>query len=125
MRLGGPLFKPFDDPEGWITALKYHGYTASYTPIREAGDANLVNAYAQAATENDIVIAEVPAFGNNPICPDDHTRKKGIETCQQRLALADQIGAHCCVNIAGSRSKEKWDAPHKDNYGDDTFDLIV
>jgi len=124
MRLGGPLFKPFDDPEGWIAALKYHGYTAAYTPIREADDASIVNAYAQAATENDIVIAEVPAFGNNPISPDDETRKKSIETCQQRLALADQIGARCCVNVAGSRSEE-WAGPSENNYGEDTFDLIV
>ena len=124
MRLGGPLFKPFDDPEGWIAALKYHGYTAATTPIRDTDDSNLISAYAQAAQENDIVIAEVPAFGNNPISPDEETRKQGLETCQQRLALADQIGARCCVNVAGSRA-ERWAAPHEDSYTDETFDLIV
>ena len=124
MRLGGPLFKPFDDPEGWIAALKYHGYTAATTPIRDTDDSNLISAYAQAAQENDIVIAEVPAFGNNPISPDKETRKQGLETCQQRLALADQIGARCCVNVAGSRA-ERWAAPHEDSYTDETFDLIV
>ncbi|MDP6037210.1 MAG: sugar phosphate isomerase/epimerase family protein [Candidatus Latescibacteria bacterium] len=124
MRLGGPVFKSHNDPEGWIAALKYHGYTAAFSPIREAEDSDLVDAYAKAAEENDIVIAEVPAFGNNPISPDDATRKQGIETCQQRLALADQIGARCCVNVAGSRA-ERWAAPHEDSYTEDTFDLIV
>lgn len=124
MRLGGPVFKSFDDPEGWIAALKHHDYTAAFSPIRDAEDSDLVQAYAKAAEENDIVIAEVPAFGNNPISPDDATRKQGIETCQQRLALADQIGARCCVNVAGSPA-ERWAAPHEDSYTEDTFDLIV
>lgn len=124
MRLGGPLFKPFDDPGGWIAALTYHGYTAAYCPLKDATNADLVRAYADAAQKNDIVIAEVGAFGNNPICPDDQIRKKGIETCAAKLALADEIGARCCVNVAGSRS-DQWAGPHEDNYGDDTFDLIV
>jgi sugar phosphate isomerase/epimerase len=79
MRLGGPVFKSFDEPEGWIAALKHHDYTAAFSPIRDAEDSDLVKAYAKAAEENDIVIAEVPAFGNNPISPDDATRKQGIE----------------------------------------------
>jgi sugar phosphate isomerase/epimerase len=44
--------------------------------------------------------------------------------CQERLALADKIGARCCVNISGSRG-EKWDGPHPDNLAEDTFDLVV
>ena len=124
MRLGGPLFKPFDDPDGWINALRYHGYAAAYCPLKVAEDPDLVRAYAQAAKEDNIVIAEVPAFGNNPICLDAEIRKKGTETCQQRLALSDQIGARCCVNVTGSRSHQGT-GPDEDNYGDDTFDLIV
>lgn len=124
MRLGAPLFKPFDNPEGWIAALKYHGYTAAYCPLKDNTNSDLVRAYAHAAEKNNIVIAEVGAFGNNPICPDEATRQKGIEACQQKLALADHIGARCCVNVAGSRS-DNWAGPDKNNYGEDTFDLIV
>ena len=40
------------------------------------------------------------------------------------MALADQIGARCCVNICGSRG-EQWDGPDPDNFSKDTFDLIV
>lgn len=124
MRLGAPLFKPFDDPEGWVSALKYHGYTAAYCPLKDGTDTDLVNAYTQAAQKNDIVIAEVGAFGNNPVCPDDTTRKQSIENCQNKLALADAIGARCCVNVAGSRS-DQWAGPHADNYAPEAFDLIV
>lgn len=40
------------------------------------------------------------------------------------MALADQIGARCCVNISGSRG-EQWDGPDPENFSKDTFDLIV
>jgi len=51
-------------------------------------------------------------------------RNAAIEKCQAQLALADEVDARCCVNIAGSCS-EKWDGPHPDNFSSDTFDLIV
>ena len=124
MRLGAPLFKPSDTPENWIAALKYHGYTAAYCPLKDLNNPHLVQAYADAAQKHNIVIAEVGAFGNNPISPDDDIRKQSIENCQNKLALAEAIGARCCVNVAGSRS-DNWAGPHKNNYGEDTFDLIV
>jgi sugar phosphate isomerase/epimerase len=124
MRLGAPLFKPSDTPDKWVAALKYHGYTAAYCPLKDLNDPHLVQAYADAATQNNIVIAEVGAFGNNPICPDDTIRKQGIDNCQQKLALAEAIGARCCVNVSGSRS-DNWAGPSPNNYGEDTFDLIV
>ena len=124
MRLGAPLFKPSDDPDSWISALAYHGYTAAFCPLKDLNDPNLAQAYADAATQNNIVIAEVGAFGNNPISPDDSIRKQGIENCQNKLALADAIGARCCVNTSGSRA-EGWASPHADNYAPETFDLIV
>ena len=51
-------------------------------------------------------------------------RKEAIQKCQEKLALADEIGAECCVNIAGSRSS-KWDGPHPDDLTPDTFSAIV
>jgi sugar phosphate isomerase/epimerase len=39
--------------------------------------------------------------------------------------LADQIGARCCVNIAGSRNSNQWDGPDPENFSQETFDLIV
>ncbi len=83
----------------------------------------MVSAYARAAKAADIVIAEVGAW-SNPLSPDDAIRLKAIAHCEQQLALADRIGARCCVNIVGSRG-EQWDGPHPDNLTPDTFDLIV
>ncbi|MEP6987754.1 MAG: TIM barrel protein, partial [Chloroflexota bacterium] len=110
-------------PEAWIESLRQHGYRAAYSPFDASADSNTRRAYVQAAAEADIVIAEVGAW-SNPISPDDAVRKAAIDKCQQQLALADDIGARCCVNIAGARG-EKWDGPYADNFSAATFALIV
>ncbi len=123
MRLGAPLLRQFDDPDTWVQALTHHRYTAAYCPVESGCDPALVNAFAKAAQDADIVIAEVGAW-SNPLSPDAQERHQALARCQQQLALADQIGARCCVNISGSRG-QKWDGPHPANLTDDTFDMIV
>jgi len=102
LRLGGPVFDKYQDPDGWVRAIKKLGYSAAYCPVgAETGD-DVVRAYEQAAQKADIIIAEVGAW-SNPISPDDEKRKAALEKCRRQLALADRIGARCCVNITGSR----------------------
>lgn len=121
MRLGAPVFGNISTPELWIAALQKCGYRAAYCPVSH--DSPHVEAFARAAVDADIVIAEVGAW-SNPLSSDETTRRQAITYCQQQLALADRIGALCCVNISGSRG-EPWDGPHPDNLTDATFDLIV
>ena len=121
MRLGGPLPQSYSDPDSWIAAVKERGYRAAYCPVQQRD--NMVEAYAQAAQKADVLIAEVGAW-SNPLSSDEHERRKAINYCQQRLALADAIDARCCVNIAGSRGRV-WDGPHPENLTHETFDLIV
>lgn len=123
MRLGGGCFGDASEPDAWVAAMKRLGYSAAYCPVRDA-DEDTIQAFADAAKAADIVIAEVGAFGNNPISPDEDTRRQGIAKCQERLALADAIGARCCVNVAGSRG-ERWAGPDPDNLSQATFDLVV
>lgn len=124
MRLGGPVHEEFGDPDGWVEALKRLGYTAAYCPVGNDASGDEVKAYVEAAKSADIVIAEVGAWQNNPVSPDEETRHKGIAGCQEQLALADRVGARCCVNVSGSRG-ERWAGPHPDNLTEDTFDLVV
>lgn len=124
VRLGGPVFEKCNSPEEWVTALKKMGYRAAYCPVSPGTDSALIKAYQQAAAKNDIAIAEVGAW-SNPISPDQETAKKAIQKCVDSLALADEIGASCCVNVSGSRNLKHWAGPHKDNLTDATFDLIV
>lgn len=123
MRLGGPVFTPYADPDGWIAALKKYGYRAAYCPLDATADDATVRAYVQAAAQADIVIAEVGAW-SNPMSADDAERKSAIQKCQTQLDLAERVGARCCVNIAGSRGP-RWDGPHPLNLTPETFDLIV
>jgi len=123
MRLGGPAFGGGATPEEWVAAVRRHGYRAAYCPVEPNADEATVRAYAQAAQEAEIVIAEVGAW-SNPLSPDPAVRTAALEKCKASLTLADQIGACCCVNISGSRGQQ-WDGPHSDNLTEETFEMIV
>jgi sugar phosphate isomerase/epimerase len=123
MRLGGPVFAECSDPAGWIAELRRRGYSAAYCPVSSQDDPATVRAYAEAAQEAGVVIAEVGAW-SNPLSPNEETRRAALAHCQEQLALADEVGALCCVNIAGSRGQQ-WDGPHPENLTPETFDLIV
>lgn len=123
MRLGAPVFVEQMTPDAWIAALQRERYGAAYCPVGADADAATIRAYVEAAEKVDIVIAEVGAW-SNPLSTDEATRKAALEKCQTQLALADEIGARCCVNIAGTRG-EPWDGPHPSNLTPETFGLIV
>jgi sugar phosphate isomerase/epimerase len=123
MRLGGPVFLEQQDPASWASAVRAKGYRAAYCPVRADAGSAVIQAYAQAARQAGIVIAEVGAW-SNPLSSDDEERKKALLLCQQQLALADEIGAFCCVNIAGSFGP-RWDGPHPENLTPAAFDRIV
>lgn len=124
VRLGGPVFKKYKNPDEWIRALQETKYKAAYCPVKPGVDSDEIRAYKMAAQNADIVISEVGAW-SNPIDPDDNKAKAAIEKNITALQLADEIGANCCVNISGSRNPDKWAGPHKDNLTEATFDLTV
>jgi len=123
VRLGGPVFEQFDDPTDWVQAHRNLGYTAAYCPVSFDDSNERRQAFAAAAKQANLIISEVGAW-SNPISPNAQEAKAALEKNIQQLELAEEIGANCCVNIAGSRGP-KWDGPHPDNVSDDTFDLIV
>lgn len=123
MRLGGPLFDDCSSPELWVRAVRDAGYAAAYCPVADSASDEAVAEYFHAACEADIVIAEAGAW-SNPMSADEAARRQALDLCKRRLALADKVGARCCVNISGSRG-EPWDGPHPDNLTPETFDLIV
>jgi len=132
MRLGGPVFSTFETPEEWVAAHRALGYAAAFCPVGPEASDDEVTAYVEAAREADLVIAEVGAW-SNPVSPIESVRQASLEHCKARLALADRIGARCCVNVSGSRGPQDaekvtgagWAAGHPDNLTDATFDLVV
>ncbi len=122
VRLGGPIETKY--PDSWVGTLKRLGYSAAYCPVGADASDDVVKAYAAAAEKANIVIAEVGAW-SNPMSPYDDERQKALAHCREQLALADRIGARCCVNISGSRNKDNWAGPHEDNLTKETFEMIV
>ncbi|MBB6675447.1 sugar phosphate isomerase/epimerase family protein [Cohnella nanjingensis] len=123
MRLGGQLFGDMRDPERWAQAVLNHGFRTAVCPIgAEAGEEE-VRAFVRIAEKHDISISEVGAW-SNPISPSADVRSAALAHSKRQLALAEIVGARCCVNIAGSRG-EQWDGPHPDNFSDETFEMIV
>lgn len=124
IRLGGPLFTKYKDPGEWTEALSRAGYRAAYCPVDISASAEEIRAYKAEAYRADIVISEVGVWVNT-ISPDEQERKAAIDKCVKGLQLADEMGAMCCVNTSGSRNKDYWAGPHRDNLTQDTFDLVV
>jgi len=124
MLIGAPLPTTPTDPAAWIRDLTERHYTAAYWPLTHNAPTDLVESFHSAAIDAEILIAEVGAW-SNPIDPDPTRRQAALETCKTALAIADRVGACCCVNIAGSRSATQWDGPDPANLTTETFDMIV
>lgn len=118
MRFGGPVFG-WSDPASWIAAHRKQGYRAAYFP-REVADPE---AYAEAAQEADLVVAEVGVW-NNVLAPDPVKREEAIQRAIELLRLADRVGARCCVNIAGSHG-ERWDGPHAADLAPEALRIVA
>jgi len=83
-----------------------------------------IRALREAFARHDVVLAEIGAW-NNMLDPDPARRAASGETNAQALALADELGVLCCVNIAGSFHPSRWDSPHPDNLSEEAFELTV
>lgn len=124
VRLGGPVFRLPQDPEEMALAHRKLGYRAAYCPAVSLNDSARIRAIEAAFRKHEVVIAEVGRWVNlldaNP-----QRRAANLKTVTDGLALADEIGARCCVDIAGSFNPKVWFGPHPDNISRRFFDAIV
>ncbi len=123
MRIGGEIKKPYQTPQEWLTLVKELKYSAVLAPVGYEASYEEKKAYLDCARDNNIVIGEVGVW-RNPMSLDIEEAKKNIEYCKERLFLAEEMGANCCVNISGSRG-EVWDGFYKENYDEDVYTLII
>ncbi|HPO12288.1 MAG TPA: sugar phosphate isomerase/epimerase [Candidatus Hydrogenedentes bacterium] len=124
VRLGAPVFESADDPEKLAVAHKTLGYRAAYCPNVKLEDADRIKAISDAFAKQDVIIAEVGRWCNM-LDADPGKRKHNIENVTDGLALAEAIGARCCVDIAGSFNPESWFGPHPKNLSQEFFDAAV
>jgi sugar phosphate isomerase/epimerase len=124
LRLGAPSFARTDDPEELALAHRKLGYRAAYGPGVTLKDTDRIRAFERAFAKHDVVIAEVGRWVNL-LDADPEKRRQNLQTVTEGLALADAMGARCCVDIAGSFSTTSWFGPHPDNFSKRFFDAAV
>ena len=124
IRLGGPIYVKSDDPAELARGHRQLGYGAAYCPEVSLNDSARIRAIADAYAAADVVIAEVGRWVNL-LDADPVKRAANLRTVTEGLALADEVGALCCVDIAGSYSKDAWYGPSPDNVSKRFFDEAV
>jgi sugar phosphate isomerase/epimerase len=124
LRLGGPIFVESDDPAVLAQAHRVLGYRAAYAPAVKLTDKPLIESIVKEFAAHDVVISEVGAWVNM-LDPDPGKRRQNMALVQERLALADELGALCCVDIAGSYSPKMWCGPHPKNLSEEFIAATV
>ncbi len=124
VRLGGPVFAKTADPGELAAAHRKLRYAAAYCPPVELKDTARIRAIEAAYQKADVVIAEVGRWCNL-MDADPARRAANLQTVTEGLALADEIGARCCVDIAGSFNPEMWFGPHPENLSPRFFEAAV
>lgn len=124
IRLGGPIFLKSEDPRELAKEHRRLGYSAAYCPQASAADKARCREIEKAFAAENVVIAEVGAW-KNMLDPDTEKRRENLQYVIDRLALADAVGARCCVDIAGSYHPTVWYGPDPRNLSKEFFDATV
>ncbi len=124
VRLGGPIFLKSDDPVELAREHRRLGYSAAYCPAAKPDDSARCRAIRDAFAAENVAIAEVGAW-RNMLDPDATKRAENLRYVTERLALAEAVGARCCVDIAGSYNPKVWYGAHPKNLSKEFFDATV
>src|ERR1051326_548746 len=124
IRLGGPIFLRSEDPAALAREHRRLSYSAAYCPAAALNDPDRIRAIEKAFAAENVTIAEVGAW-KNMLEPDSAKRKENLDYVVERCALADAVGARCCVDIAGSFNPDVWYGMNAKNLSKEFFDATV
>ena len=124
IRLGAPIFLNSDDPVELAREHRRLLYSAAYCPPADIRDTERIRAIEKAFNDSNVVIAEVGAW-KNMLDPDSDKRRANLAYVTERCALAEAVGARCCVDIAGSYNPTEWYGPNAKNLSREFFDATV
>ncbi len=124
LRMGGPIFVESEDPAVLAQAHRALGYRAAYAPAVKITEKARIESIVKEFAAHDVVNSEVGAWVNM-LDPDAEKRRKNMALVQERLALADELGALCCVDIAGSYNPKMWCGPHPKNLSEEFIAATV
>ena len=120
MRLGGTLC--CNDPSVWEDKLIESRFRAITAPFTCESPRDEIMKYLDICEKRDVLIAEVGVW-RNPF--DASQGQANLDYAMGQLALADELGIPCCVNIVGTTSPLGWDAADRDNFTDETYGRVV
>ena len=124
MLLGGTVAGHYSTPEEWEQLLKQSRFKAVTAPFTCHTPEAEIEGYVSAAQLQGAVIAEVGVW-RNLFDPDPYKAAANMDYAKRQLALADEWGIPCCVNIVGTESKLGWDAADKSNFTPETYEKII
>lgn len=111
-------------PQEWAAKMKDLGCGAVVFPVNYLAGKEVIESYRKAAEDANLVIAEVGVW-NNVLAKDPKEREEAIEYAIGQLRMAEEIGANCCVNIAGNTVGPRWDGGYRENFYRETWDKTV
>ncbi len=123
MKLGISMSFPHISPEEWAEKHVAAGLGAVVFPCGHTEKTAVIDRYVKAARDYGLTIAEVGCW-SNPNSPDTAAARAALQLCKDQLALAEYIGAKCCVNISGAFGPV-WDGGYAANYTAEAYAKIV
>ena len=124
MLLGGTVSGAFSGPTEWEKLLVRSRFKAVTAPFNCHTPKAEVDAYRAACDRHGVVIAEIGVW-KNLFDPDPAAAAEALAYAEGQLALADEVGIPCCVNIAGTPSAAGWDAADPANFTDAMYERII
>ena len=124
MLLGGTVAGKFSGPEEWEQLLIRSCFKAVTAPFNMHTPRKETEAYLAACDRHGVMIAEIGVW-RNLFDPDPAAAAEAKAYAEGQLALADELGIPCCVNIAGTDSAAGWDAADPSNFTDETYERII
>ena len=121
MRIGGSVMKPYHSPSEWLEQVKELNYSAVIFPVDSSAPKAVVQDFLKCCQDNDLLIGEVGVWRN---VMSQTEGEKHIEYAVRQLELAEEVGANCCVNIAGSWG-DVWDGYHPAQGTKAFYDAVV
>jgi sugar phosphate isomerase/epimerase len=140
IRFGGPIFDSSNtnaagageshgaatrDPVALAKAHRRKGFTAAYAPQVDLRDSAGIRAVRDAFAREEVLIAEV-GYWDNLVDLDPASRTRNRQSMVEELALAEELGARCAVDIFGSYCSGNGNSQHAaKNFSDEAFDEAV
>lgn len=108
----------------WAEKHKSLGCGAVVFPLDCHADRQSIRDYADAAGEAGLVIAEVGVW-KNVIAAEAEVKKAAVDYAIGQLSMAEEIGALCCVNVAGACVGTRWDGAYRENFEEEAWNRTV